>query len=45
MEKRERFEGRLNAEVRRQKKLNIVKERNFRKEELLEKYITKMLCR
>jgi len=40
-----KFERRLNAEIRRQKKLNIVKERDFRKRELLEKYIVKILYR
>jgi len=37
------FEGRLNAEVRRQEKLDIVEERDFRRGELLEKYTAKML--
>ena len=37
------FKGRLNAEVRRQKKLDMVKERNFRRRKLPEKYIVKML--
>jgi len=37
------FERRISAEVRKQEKLNMVKERNFRREELLEKYMTKML--
>ena len=37
------FEGRVNAEVRRQEKLNIAEEKNFRKGELPEKYIAKML--
>ena len=39
------FEGRLNAEVRRQEKLDIVEERDFRRGELLEKYTAKMLYR
>ena len=39
------FEGRLNAEVRRQEKLDIVEERDFRRGELLEKYTSKMLYR
>jgi len=34
------FVGRLSAEVRRQ---DMVEERDFRREELLEKYIAKML--
>jgi len=38
-----KFEGRINAEVRRQEKLDIIEERDFRREELLEKYMTKML--
>jgi len=37
------FERRLSIEVRRQEKLDMVKERNFRKGELLGKYITKIL--
>ena len=37
------FEERLSIEVRRQEKLDIVEERNFRKGKLLEKYIVKML--
>jgi len=41
----EEFKGRINAEVRRQEKLDIVEKRNFRREELLEKYTVKMLYR
>jgi len=37
------FERKVNAEVRRQEKLNIAKERNFRREDLLGKYTVKML--
>jgi len=37
------FEKRLNIKVRRQEKLNIAEERNFKRGELLEKYIAKML--
>jgi len=37
------FEERLSAEVRRQKKLDIVEERDFRREKLLEKYMAKIL--
>ena len=37
------FERRLNVEVRQQKKLDIVEDRNFRRGELLEKYMMKML--
>ena len=37
------FEGRMNVEVRRQEKLEIAKEKDFRRRELLEKYIAKIL--
>ena len=37
------FEERLSAEVRRQEKLNIVEEKDFKRRELLEKYIVMML--
>ena len=37
------FEGRLNVEVRRKKKLNMLEKRDFRREELLGKYMAKML--
>ena len=33
----------MNVKIRRQKKVNITKERDFRRRELLEKYIVKML--
>jgi len=36
-------EGRINAKVRQQEKLNIVKERKFRRKELLGKYMAKIL--
>jgi len=36
------FEGRLNAEIRRQEKLDRTEERNFRRE-LLGRYIAKVL--
>jgi len=39
------FEERMNAEVRRQEKLDRLEERDFRRRELLEKYTTKMLYR
>jgi len=39
------FEGRKNVEVRRQKRLEMVEERNFRREELLGKYMAKILYR
>jgi len=41
----EEFEGRMNAEVRRQEKLDMVEERDFREGELPEKFIVKMLYR
>ena len=37
------FEGRMNAEVRRQKRLDLAEEKDFRRVELPGKYITKML--
>jgi len=37
------FERRINAEVRRQEKLEMVEEKNFKREKLLEKYMVKML--
>jgi len=37
------FEKRLSAEVRRQEKLNIIKESDFRREKLLGKYMVKIL--
>ena len=39
----EEFEGRMNAEVRRQEKLDMAKERNFRRKKLLGKFTAKML--
>ena len=39
------FEKRINAEVRRQEKLDIAEEKDFRKRELLEKYMAKILYR
>ena len=38
------YEGIMNTEVKRQEKLDMVEERNFRRGELLVKYIVKMLC-
>jgi len=35
------FEGRMNAKVRRQEKLNLVEEKNFRRVELPGKYMVK----
>ena len=37
------FKGGLNVEVRKQEKLDMAEERNFKREELLGKYIVKML--
>ena len=39
----EEFEGRMSVEVRRQEKLNRIEKKNFRREELSGKYMTKML--
>ena len=39
----EEFKGRMNAEVRRQEKINMAEERNFRRGELLGKFTAKML--
>jgi len=39
------FEGRMSIKVRRQEKLDMVEERDFRKGELLGSYMTKMLYR
>jgi len=39
----EEFEGRINAEVRRQEKLNIAEEKDFRREKLPGKFTAKML--
>ena len=36
------FERRINVEVRRQEKIDIAKEKDFRREELLEKFIVKI---
>jgi len=40
-----KFDERLIVEVKRQKKLNIAEERDFRRGELSEKYMAKMLYR
>ena len=37
------FKGRISAEVRRQEKIDRVEERDFRREELPEKFIARML--
>jgi len=39
----EEFEGRMKAEVRRQEKIDIAGERDFRRGELLEKFTAKIL--
>jgi len=39
----EKFEERMNTEVRRQKKLDIIEEKDFRRGELPGKYTVKML--
>jgi len=39
----EKFEGRMSAEIRKQEKLDRIEEKNFRREELPEKYTVKML--
>jgi len=41
----EEFEGRMNTEVRKQEKLDMAEERDFRRGELPGKYIVKMLYR
>jgi len=39
------FEGRMNAEVKQQKKLDMIEKRNFGRKELPGKYTAKMLYR
>ena len=39
----EEFEGRMSAEVRRQERIDMTEERDFRREELLGKFIARML--
>ena len=39
----EEFEGRMNAEIRRQEKIDMAKERDFRRGELPGKFTAKML--
>ena len=41
----EEFEGRINAEVRKQEKIDMAEERDFRRGELPEKFMAKMLYR
>jgi len=40
-----KFERRINTEVRQQEKLNMMEKRDFRREELLGKFMAKMLYR
>ena len=39
----EKFEGRMSAKIRKQEKLDKIEEKNFRRGELPEKYIAKIL--
>ena len=39
----EKFNGKMNAEVKRQEKLDMAEEKDFRREELLGKFTVKML--
>ena len=39
----EEFKGRMNVEVRRQEKIDMAKEKDFRREELLEKFTVRIL--
>jgi len=41
----EEFEGRMSAEVRRQEKLDMMEEKDFKRGELPKKYTVKMLYR
>jgi len=41
----EEFKGRMNVEVRRQEKIDMVEERDYRREELLGKFTAKILYR
>ena len=41
----EEFEGRMNTEVRRQEKIDTVEEKDFRRGELLGKFMVKILYR
>ena len=41
----EEFEGRMNTEVRRQERIDMAEERDFRRGELLEKFTARMLYR
>jgi len=39
----EEFEGRINAEIRRQEKIEMAEEKDFRRGKLPEKFMAKML--
>jgi len=39
------FEERMEAKVRKQEKLDLIEEQDFKREKLLKKYIVKMLYR
>jgi len=39
----EKFKGRMNVEVRRQEKINMAEERDFRRGELLRKFMVRIL--
>jgi len=39
----EEFKGRMNTKVRKQEKLDMIEEKDFRRGELLEKYTAKIL--
>ena len=39
----EEFKGRMSVEIRRQERIDIAKERDFRREKLLEKFMVRML--
>ena len=41
----EEFKGRMNTKVRRQEKLDMAEEKDFKREELPEKFIAKILYR
>jgi len=41
----EEFEEKMNVEVRRQEKLDVAEEKDFRREELLGKFMAKILYR
>ena len=41
----EKFDGKMNTEVKRQEKLDMVEEKDFKKRELPRKFMAKMLYR